>query len=109
MSIANLIELFDKETLSNECQRWALTNGKFNVDSIRFDSIRIEREFRLGFVQRRFLKKTRPLIIPYPMTIFPSPFPRHEYQRAREIQTTINALIYRLGSKIDLIDEIFKT
>lgn len=57
MSIANLIELFDQETLSNECQRWALTNGKFDIDSIRFVSIWFKKRISFRFCSTTFCRE----------------------------------------------------
>ena len=59
-----------------------------------------------GFVQRRF-HADQCYVIPYPFTISPTPYPRDEYHRARQLQSSINALVHRLAFDIDLMDTIF--
>lgn len=61
-----------------------------------------------GFVQRRFLAE-QCHVIPYPFTLSPTPYPRDEYHRARQLQSSINALVQRLAFDIDLMDTIFNT
>ncbi|CAF1538801.1 unnamed protein product [Didymodactylos carnosus] len=55
----------------------------------------------------RWLSSPMPdTIIPYPFTLYPSPFPYHEYENACRMQYGINKLIYRLASNIDLLDSV---
>ncbi|CAF2530259.1 unnamed protein product [Rotaria sp. Silwood2] len=63
------------------------------------------------FVQRCFTQKDNTEndsnVVPYPFTIYPSPFPRNEYEKACRIQYGINILVHNLAFDIDLMDSIF--
>ena len=64
-----------------------------------------------GFVQRCFTLNDNiqqdSNVIPYPFTIYPSPYPQKEYKIAYKIQNGINLLVQRLAFDIDLMDSIF--
>ncbi len=47
-------------------------------------------------------------VVPYPFTIYPSPYPRNEYERAYRIQSGINRFIQRLAFDLDLMDSVFE-
>jgi hypothetical protein len=65
-----------------------------------------------GFVQRYFTSNDNihndSNVVPYPFTIYPSPYPRNEYEKAYRIQYGINKLIQRLAFDIDLMDSVFQ-
>jgi hypothetical protein len=65
-----------------------------------------------GFVQRCFTEKDNQQqdsnVIPYPFTIYPSPYPRNEYEKTVKIQDGINILVQRLAFDIDLMDTVFQ-
>ena len=62
-----------------------------------------------GFIQRDFShSQDNCYVIPYPMTIFPSPYPREDYQRACRIQYGINQLVHRLAHDWHLMDSVFQ-
>jgi len=65
-----------------------------------------------GFVQRCFTQyddtHNDSTVVPYPFTIYPSPYPRDEYEKAYRIQYGINILVQRLAFDIDLMDSVFQ-
>ena len=65
-----------------------------------------------GFVQRCFPQNgdthQDSNVISYPFTIYPSPYPRDEYEKAYKTQYGINILVQRLAFDIDLMDSIFQ-
>jgi len=65
-----------------------------------------------GFVQR-YLTHNDDIcndsnIVPYPFTIYPSPYPRNEYEKACRIQYGINKLVQRLAFDLDLMNSVFE-
>jgi len=61
-----------------------------------------------GFIQRCFTKNDDSNVVPYPFTIYPSTYPRNEYERACRIQSGINRLVQRLAFDLDLMDSVFE-
>ncbi|CAF0773073.1 unnamed protein product [Rotaria sordida] len=65
-----------------------------------------------SFVQRCFTHNDNTQndsnVIPYPFTIYPSSFPRNEYEKACKIQYGIHILVQYLAYDIDLMDSILK-
>ncbi len=61
-----------------------------------------------GFVQRCFTQNDDSNVVPYPFSIYPSPYPRDEYERACQIQYGINKLVQRLAFDLDLMDSVFQ-
>ncbi|CAF0935091.1 unnamed protein product [Adineta ricciae] len=91
MSIEQWMKNLDRNELNCECQRWAFAHGKC-----------------VSFVQRCFALNDDSNVIPYPFTIYPSPYPRNEYERACRIQSAINRLVYRLAFDIQMMDSVLE-
>ena len=105
----NSVHSLNHSALNSDCQRWALTHGKLFSSLVFFCfSINLFK----GFVQRNFTRNDDNYndsnVTPYPFTIYPSPYPHSEYERACQIQYAINRFVQNLASDIDLMDSIFK-
>ncbi|CAF3907219.1 unnamed protein product [Adineta steineri] len=92
-SLKNIVYTLDRNKLNAECQRWAFANGKCFV--------------QYYFTQNDDLNNDSN-VIPYPFTIYPSPYSRNEYEKACQIQYGINKLIHRLAIDINLMDSVFQ-
>ncbi|CAF3542661.1 unnamed protein product [Rotaria sp. Silwood1] len=111
-TLENIIHNLDQNELNSECQAWALVHGK----SIDFEylSLILFLFFNLfpGFVQRCFTQEDNTQndsnVVPYPFTIYPSPFPCNEYEKACQIQYGINIFVQHLAFDTDLMDSILK-
>ncbi|UJR34111.1 hypothetical protein I4U23_021518 [Adineta vaga] len=87
LSLEQSIQNLNRNELNVECQQWALAHG---------------------FVQRCFTLNDDSNVIPYPFTIYPSSYPRNEYEKARQIQYGINRLVQRLASNMNIMDSVLE-
>ena len=79
-----------------------------SVMIISFGKELVNRFIFPGFVQRCFDDPHSDCnVLPYPMTIYPSPYPREDYQRAYRMQYGINQFVQRLAYDLPLMDSIF--
>jgi hypothetical protein len=110
-SLENIMHNTDRNELNADCQRWALAHGKC-VDLYFYLLSYFCFNLFKGFVQRSFPSNDETyndsIVIPYPFTIYPSPYPRDEYEKAYQIQYGINTLVQRLAFDIDLMDSVLQ-
>ncbi|ORX50547.1 glutathione synthase [Hesseltinella vesiculosa] len=83
----------DMDQLTKEAIDWALAHGlvvRPTVDK-----------------QQHF--KNNAAVIHAPLALYPTPFPRHEFVKAKELQQPWNSLIHKMSQDNDLIQEVMET